>query len=90
MNTPTRILLVIFITWLLVAQIYWLALPLSLFYIIKNKGYDLVFVAILVDGYYQAFHSLPILSIGYLISTLLISFIKPKLLMYTEANETFS
>lgn len=90
MNAATRIVVIIFITWLLVAQLYWLGVPLSLFYILKNKGYDLVFVAILVDGYYQAFHSLPILSICYLVSTILISFIKPKLLMYTEVNETFS
>lgn len=84
MDTIIRFLSLIVIIWSLVAQLYILAVPLSIWYIIQYGGYELIVVAVLVDGYYQAFYSFPKLTIIILISVLLMNFVKPKLLMYTE------
>lgn len=84
MDTFTRILILIVIVWTLVAQVYVVAVPLSIWYIIQYEGYELIVAAILVDGYYRAFFSFPKLTLIVLISVIFINFVKPKLLMYTE------
>jgi hypothetical protein len=90
MEKFTRVILLLLITWLLVAQVYFAAIPLGLWYLTKHRGYELIAVAILVDGYYQAFYSVPILSIATIMAVILIDLIKPQLLMYTDDNEMVS
>ncbi len=74
----------------MVAQFYIAAVLLSLWYLFKNNGYELVLIGILIDGYYQAFYSVPTLTICSAVMVILASLIKPQLLMYTEDNEVVS
>jgi hypothetical protein len=90
MKTFVRIFLCFLITWCLVAQLYILAIPLVIWYLSQYRSYELIVIAILVDGYYQAFYSVPILSIVAVISVILVDIIKPQLLMYTGNNEVVS
>lgn len=90
MSNILKIILFLLIVWCLLAQIFFIAIPLGILYLLKNDGYELILIAILVDGYYQAFYSVPILSIVTLISVILVNIIKPYLLMYTGDNEVIS
>lgn len=85
MEVITRICLVIVLLWLLVAQLYIVALPLGFWYIMRfPRAYELVLVTVLVDGYYQAFYSVPILTL----CTLFLVFFQ--LLVYTGHDEIIS
>ncbi len=85
-----RILALLIITWSLIAQLNILAGLIALCYLIKFRGYELIAIAILVDGYYQAFYTMPLLSICTVVLVGLVNLIKPRLLMYTGDNETVS
>lgn len=87
MTPINRISLILFITWCLIAQLYLLAFPVAIYYLLKQHGYELVFVAILVDGYYQAFYSIPYLSIFTVSLIFILEMTKSHLLMYTDKNE---
>lgn len=90
MKPLAKTLLFILIAWCLVAGLIFLALPLLLWYLIKNDSYELIILAILIDGYYQAFYSVPVLSIWATILVGTSNLIKPQLLMYTGQNEVVS
>ncbi len=90
MRTLIRLIIILVIAWSLVAQIFFLAVPLCLYYLAKNDGYELILIAILVDGYYQAFYHTPFLSILAVFLVGLVNLIKPQLLMYTGDNEAIS
>jgi hypothetical protein len=90
MSITWRIVTLICITWCLVSQLYFVAVPLAVWYLFKVDGHELILVSILVDGYYQAFYSLPILSIATIGLIIFFDFIKPQLLMYTGGNEMVS
>jgi hypothetical protein len=90
MSTLIRITTLCVIVWCLVAQLYIIAIPLMLWYVLMLDGYELVWVSILVDGYYQAFYNIPVLSIGTLGVVVLVNVIKPYLMMYTGGNEMVS
>lgn len=90
MKNLLRVLFLIFIVWCFIAQLYFIAGPLFLLYLFKYPGYELIASAILIDGYYQAFYSLPVLSMITVISVFLVNLIKPQLLMYTGDNEVVS
>lgn len=90
MNTTLRISTLCIITWCLVAQLYVVAIPLMLWYLLVLPGYELIAVAILVDGYYQAFFGVPVLSLGTFLTVLIFDFSKPYLMMYTGGNEMVS
>lgn len=90
MNTALQLVLLLVLTWLLVAQLFVVAIPLALYYLLRYDGYELIVLAILLDGYYFSFYEVPLLSIGTLTTVFLINFIKPRLLMYTKDDETFS
>jgi hypothetical protein len=85
-----RIIVLLLITWCLVAQLYIVAAPLAVWYLLKVDGHELVVVSILVDGYYYAFYSVPILSLATIGLIVFFDFIKPQLLMYTGGNEMVS
>ncbi len=84
MNIFFRFLVCILIVWATIAQLFMVAIPLTLFYVYRYTGYELVVLAIVIDGYYAAFYRFPGLSL--LVALLVISadFIKPHLLMYTK------
>ncbi len=90
MKQVIQFFLIFTIIWSCTAGLFAVAIPLALGYIFYFRGFELIFVAILIDGYYQAFYSFPILSIGTIIAVFLIDFIKPQLLMYTGHNEMVS
>ena len=78
------------IVWSFVAGLLYLAVPFAFLYAFYFVGFELIVVAILIDGYYQAFYSFPWLSVCTIGLVFLIDFIKPQLLMYTEQNEMVS
>jgi len=90
MEIITRIGVVLVLVWLLIAQVYLVALPLGFWYIVMFRGYELVLVAMLIDGYYQAFYTVPVLTLGTLFLVLLVDVIKPQLLVYTGNDEIVS
>lgn len=85
-----RILLFILITFLIITPLYWLVIPIALWYMFKFTGYELILVAILTDGYFGAFNSVPILSIITICAVFLVDLLKPSLLMYTKNDEMVS
>jgi len=85
-----RILLFLLIAWGMLTQIFWFALVVTIWYVFRYSGYELIVLAILIDGYYGAFYSVPLLSIATLMFVFSINIIKPSLLMYTEKNEMVS
>lgn len=90
MKLAIQFLLLVVIVWSCIAGIFTIAIPLALGYIFYFRGFELIFIAILIDGYYQAFYSFPWLSVGTIAAVFLIDFIKPQLLMYTGHNEMVS
>lgn len=82
--------LIIALVWLCIAGLFVVAIPLALGYIFYFRGFELIFIAIMIDAYYQAFYSFPWLSVGTIGAVFLIDFIKPHLLMYTGHNEMVS
>lgn len=90
MEVLLRISVVLVLVWLLIAQIYIVALPLGFWYVVSFKGYELVIVALLIDAYYQAFYNVPVLTIGTFILVVLVDIIKPQLLVYTGGDEIIS
>jgi len=74
----------------MLTQIFWFALVVTIWYVFRYSGYELIVLAILIDGYYGAFYSVPLLSIATLMFVFSINIIKPSLLMYTEKNEMVS
>ena len=85
-----RFLIILVIIFSMLNQIFWLAGLLGLYYLARYSTFELVLVAALLDGYYGAFHAVPILTLLTSISWFLAEIIKEGLLMYTEKNETFS
>jgi hypothetical protein len=90
MEVLRRIGVILVLVWLLVAQVYIVALPLGFWYILRFKGYELIVIAILIDGYYQAFYTTPVLTLSTLFVVLLVDIIKPQLLVYTGDDEIVS
>ncbi len=90
MKLAVQFFLIVAIIWSCVAGLFAASFLFALGYVFYFRGYELIFIAILIDGYYQAFYSFPILSVGTIIAVILIDFIKPQLLMYTGHNEMVS
>ena len=85
-----RLLLLLSITTLIITPLYILAIPLGLWYMFRFTGYELIILAVLVDGYFGAFNTLPIISILTIASVFLVDLLKPSLLMYTKTDEMVS
>ena len=90
MKLAIQFFLILAIVWSCIASVFVVAIPLALGYCFYFRGFELIFLAILIDGYYQAFYSFPWLSVGTIAVVFLIDFIKPQLLMYTGHNEMVS
>ncbi|MCB9810865.1 MAG: hypothetical protein H6779_00810 [Candidatus Nomurabacteria bacterium] len=74
----------------MITPLYIVGVVLSVWYMFKFGGYELVFVAVLLDGYFGAFYHLPLITICSLALVLFIDLLKPRLLMYTSDNEMVS
>jgi hypothetical protein len=85
-----RFLLFIIIALLIITPLFWFVLPLVFWYTFLFTGYELIILAILVDGYFGAFYSVPIISIMAISIVFLMDLLKPSLLMYTKKDEMVS
>ncbi len=85
-----RIFLFILITSLMLTPLFWLAGIISVWYMFRFTGFELIILAILIDGYFGAFYSVPVISILAIIMVFSIDLLKPTLLMYTSKNEMVS
>lgn len=82
-----QLIFLLLITWLLVAGLPLVALALVLFYLFYLRGYELILIGILIDGYYHYFYEWPVFSLAMLSIVILANLIKPHLLMYNGHNE---
>lgn len=82
-----RLLILLLITWLMVAGLHLVAFGLVIFYLFHFRGYELVIIGILIDGYYFYFYDWPVFSLALLSIVILADLIKPYLLMYNGNNE---
>ena len=71
-------------------QFYLIAGAVFIWYLLVYTGYELVALAILLDGYYGAFYAVPILTLGTFFVWITTDTIKRLLLLYTEKNEFIS
>ena len=55
----TRVALFILIMTALLLNVWWVALPAAALYVWQYRGYELFFLALVVDGYYGQFYSWP-------------------------------
>ncbi len=85
-----RIFTFISITILMLTPLFWLAGVISVWYMFRFTGFELIILAILIDGYFGAFFSVPVISILTIITVFFIDILKPTLLMYTSKNEVVS
>lgn len=71
-------------------QWWFLAALLTLWCLIRFNAYELIALGILFDAYYGAFASLPLYSVGSLVTVLVTENIKPRFLLYTDQNAPLS
>ena len=85
-----RLLFFIAIATLIITPLYLAAVLLAIWYMFRFTGYELIILAILVDGYFGAFNELPVISLLTIVLVFLIDLLKPSLLMYTKNDEMVS
>lgn len=85
-----RLFIFIFISILIITPLYLVAIPLAIWYAFLFTGYELIVLAILVDGYFGAFNTVPIISFLTILLVFFVDLLKPSLLMYTKNNEMVS
>jgi hypothetical protein len=73
----------------ILTQSYYLAGVLYLGYLFWYSGYEIVVLAILIDGYYGAFFGFPTFTVVTFLAWMLVTYLK-KLLLYTGGNEVIS
>lgn len=74
----------------MLTPLFWLAGIISIWYMFCFTGFELIILAILIDGYFGAFYNIPIISILAIIMVFSIDLLKPTLLMYTSKDEMVS
>lgn len=74
----------------MLTPLFLLAGIISVWYMFRFTGFELIILAILIDGYFGAFYSVPVISILAIIMVFSIDLLKPTLLMYTSKNEMVS
>lgn len=84
-----RIVILLLILIFIFTQSYYLAGVLYLGYLARYSGYEIVVLAILIDGYYGAFYGFPTFTVVTFVAFLLVTYLK-KLLLYTGGNEVIS
>ena len=84
-----RIVILFLLLIAILTQSYYLAGALYLGYLAWYSGYEIVILAILIDGYYGSFYTFPTFTIVTFMGWTLFTFVK-KLLLYTGGNEVIS
>ena len=74
----------------MLTPLFWLAGIISVWDMFRFTFFELIILAILIDGYFGAFYSVPVISILAIIMVFSIDLLKPTLLMYTSKNEMVS
>ena len=74
----------------MLTSFFWLAGIISVWYMFRFTGFELIVLAILIDGYFGAFYNIPMISILTIIMVFSIDLLKPTLLMYTSKDEMVS
>jgi hypothetical protein len=59
-------------------------------YLFRYAGYEIVALALLIDGYYGAFLEIPLLSLTVFCIWFATILLRERLLLYTQQNETLS
>lgn len=85
-----RSFLIIGIALCFISQWYLLAVLLFGISLFRYSGFELVVLAMLLDGYYNAFASWPLLTIATFLAWSLLIVLRQRLLLYTQSDETFS
>lgn len=85
-----RLFAFILIASLAITPLYWGAFILAIWYIFRFSGYELIVLAVLVDGYFGAFYNVPVITIVTTVLVFTIDFLKPTLLLYTGKDEVVS
>ncbi len=71
----------------LIGHATWLSVLLFAWYICVYTGYELVVLALLIDGYYGAFFHVPWLTIVVFGLFIMVTLTKERLLLYTHKDE---
>ncbi len=85
-----RFLLILGIAFSFLSQWYLLALLLCGVSLLRYSGFELVVLALVLDGYYNAFMSWPLLTIATFLAWSVMIILRQRLLLYTQTDETFS
>lgn len=86
----TRLLLVVAIALAFVSHLYVVAGILFGFSLVRYTGFELVVLAFVLDGYYGAFDSLPLISCAAFVAWSIGVVLRQRLLLYTHEYETLS
>ena len=73
----------------ILTQSYYIAALLFISYMLWFTGYEIVILAMLIDGYYGAFYNFPTLTVMTFLLFTLVTYLK-KLLLYTGGDEVIS
>ena len=84
-----RIITLFLLLVLLMTQSYYLAGILYIGYLCWYTSFEIVVLAILIDGYYGAFANFPVFTVLTFFAWTLVRYLK-KLLLYTGRNEVIS
>ncbi len=85
-----RALLFLAIAMSFISQFYVVALLCFLASLFYFTGFELVILAVLLDGYFNAFATIPLLSLGVFSIWSAVFLLREQLLLYTRAHETLS
>lgn len=85
-----RLLLVLVIALAFVSHFYVVAGILFMFSLLRYTGFELVVLAFILDGYYGAFDSLPLISFAVFAAWSIGIILRQRLLLYTRDYETLS
>lgn len=84
-----RIVILFLLLVSILTQSYYLAGALYIGYLAWFTGYEIVVLAILIDGYYGSFYGFPTFTVVTFVAWTLVTYLK-KLLLYTGGNEVIS
>lgn len=85
-----RIFILLLLIFAIFNQFLWLSGLLFVWYLFKYAGFELVILAILLDGYYGAFYHFPRLTIIVFSLFFFTTITKERLLLYTQRDEIIS
>lgn len=67
---------------------YFVTAIIFLWYLFRYAGYELVVLAFILDAYYGSTLHLPMITLSVFIAWTIVIIIRPRLLLYTQDNET--